>query len=61
MVAHRPSALNAVDQVAVIQNGRMSAFGPKSEILRPQASPVEQTSPAVADKPQPRVKARVSA
>jgi PrtD family type I secretion system ABC transporter len=61
VVAHRPSALNAVDQVAVIQNGRMSAFGPKSEILRPQASPVEQTSPAVADKLQPRVKARVSA
>jgi PrtD family type I secretion system ABC transporter len=61
VVAHRPSALNAVDQVAVIQNGRMSAFGPKSEILRPQASPVEQTSPAAADKPQPRVKARVSA
>ena len=37
VIAHRPSALVAVDQVAVIQNGRMTAFGPKSEILRPQA------------------------
>ena len=30
IVAHRPSALITVDQVAVIQNGRMTGFGPKS-------------------------------
>ncbi|WP_417581804.1 type I secretion system permease/ATPase [Pelagibacterium sp.] len=35
VVAHRPSALAAVDLVAVIQNGRMTAFGPKEEILAP--------------------------
>jgi len=33
VVAHRPSALAAVDLVAVIQNGRMVNFGPKSQIL----------------------------
>lgn len=35
VVAHRPSALAAVDLVAVIQNGRMTIFGPKEEILAP--------------------------
>src|SRR5690606_11955460 len=33
VIAHRPSALAAVDVVAVIQNGRMTAFGPKDEII----------------------------
>lgn len=33
VIAHRPSALMAVDMVAVIQNGRMTAFGPKEEII----------------------------
>ena len=33
VIAHRPSALVAVDMVAVIQNGRMTAFGPKDEIV----------------------------
>jgi ATP-binding cassette subfamily C protein len=33
VIAHRPSALVAVDVVAVIQNGRMTAFGPKEEII----------------------------
>lgn len=33
VIAHRPSALAAVDLVAVIQNGRMTAFGEKDEII----------------------------
>lgn len=33
VVAHRPSALAAVDLVAVVQNGRMVGFGPKDEII----------------------------
>jgi PrtD family type I secretion system ABC transporter len=33
VIAHRPSALGAVDFVAVVQNGRMTAFGTKDEIL----------------------------
>ncbi len=34
MVAHRSNALAAVDQVAVMANGRITAFGPRNEILR---------------------------
>ncbi|RRH69048.1 type I secretion system permease/ATPase [Falsigemmobacter faecalis] len=33
VITHRPSALAAVDLVAVIQNGKMTAFGDKSEII----------------------------
>ncbi|MXQ11136.1 type I secretion system permease/ATPase [Microvirga makkahensis] len=33
VIAHRPSALAAVDLVAVIQAGRMTAFGPKEEVI----------------------------
>lgn len=43
VIAHRPSALAAVDMVAVIQGGRMTSFGPKDEIIRKSgraASPV---------------------
>ena len=36
VIAHRPSILAEVDMVAVIQNGRMSAFGPKDEIVAGQ-------------------------
>ncbi|ODA65932.1 Type I secretion system ATP-binding protein PrsD [Methyloligella halotolerans] len=34
VVAHRPSALAAVGTVAIIQNGKITSFGPKSEVLR---------------------------
>lgn len=34
VVAHRPSALLAVDLVGVIQNGKLAAFGPKTEIMK---------------------------
>ena len=34
VIAHRPSALNAVDHVAMINAGRLSAFGPKDEVLK---------------------------
>jgi PrtD family type I secretion system ABC transporter len=36
VVAHRPSILAEVDMVAVIQNGRLTAFGPKEEIVAGQ-------------------------
>jgi ATP-binding cassette subfamily C protein len=45
VVAHRPSALAAVDYVAVIQAGKLSAFGPKAEIL-PQAGKPATGMPA---------------
>jgi ATP-binding cassette subfamily C protein len=34
VVAHRPSALAAVDQVLIMRQGRVQAFGPKDEVLR---------------------------
>ena len=34
VVAHRPSALDAVDLVAVINAGQLTAFGPRDEILK---------------------------
>jgi len=34
VIAHRPSALAALDQVLVIQQGRQRTLGPKEEVLR---------------------------
>jgi ATP-binding cassette subfamily C protein len=34
VVAHRPKALEAVDHVAVIGEGRLQSFGPKEEVLQ---------------------------
>ncbi len=34
VVAHRPNAITACDQVLVISNGRQAAFGPREAILR---------------------------
>jgi ATP-binding cassette subfamily C protein len=34
VIAHRPSALNTVDCVAMINAGHLSAFGPKDEVLK---------------------------
>jgi ATP-binding cassette subfamily C protein len=34
VIAHRPSALNTVDYVAMINAGQLSAFGPKDEVLK---------------------------
>lgn len=51
VIAHRPSALAAVDLVAVVQNGRMTAFGPKDEIIgggsarRETAAQAQQAGP----------------
>ena len=61
VVAHRPSALAAVDLIAVIQGGRMVGFGSKKEILRPQAAVDAANEVAASTKPEPRVTARVSA
>ena len=34
IIAHRPSALSAVNKVLVLANGQTRAFGPKDEVLR---------------------------
>ncbi|MGB3339418.1 MAG: type I secretion system permease/ATPase [Devosia sp.] len=36
VVAHRPSVLSEVDMVAVIQNGRLTSFGPKEKVIAQQ-------------------------
>ncbi|MCY0096966.1 type I secretion system permease/ATPase [Hoeflea ulvae] len=65
VVAHRPSALAAVDMVAVIQNGKLAAFGRKEDIL---GNPAPQMPRVAADdnvpqeaKGRPKMTARVSA
>lgn len=62
VIAHRPSALAAVDLVAVVQNGRMTAFGPKDEIIgnaRRQDEAADETKPG--KEARPRMSARVLA
>jgi len=46
IIAHRPSALKAVDMVGIIQNGRLVQFGPKSEIIqsKPKAKQAMNTN-----------------
>jgi ATP-binding cassette subfamily C protein len=43
VVAHRPIGVEAVDQILVLRDGRMQAFGPKeqvlSQVLQPRVAP----------------------
>jgi PrtD family type I secretion system ABC transporter len=48
MVAHRPSALAAVDFLAVIQQGKMVAYGTKDEILGQRQGQNQNQAPAAA-------------
>jgi ABC-type multidrug transport system ATPase subunit len=42
VVAHRPSAISVLDQLMMIRDGQMVAFGPKDEVLKKvMARPVE--------------------
>jgi ATP-binding cassette subfamily C protein len=47
VIAHRPSALVAVDLIAVVQNGRIASFGPKQEVLASLQSPVKSVPDVV--------------
>ena len=47
VIAHRPSALAAVDLVAVIQNGRMTAFGPKEDVIGPKSVANTENKPNI--------------
>ncbi|THV20561.1 type I secretion system permease/ATPase [Peteryoungia ipomoeae] len=38
IVAHRPSVLQAVDMVGVVQGGKLSSFGPKEDIIKVPAN-----------------------
>jgi ABC-type protease/lipase transport system fused ATPase/permease subunit len=52
VIAHRPSALAAVDHVLMMGAGRAQAFGPKDEVLRkvlrPGGPPGAEPAPAAA-------------
>ena len=53
VVAHRPTVLQAVDLVAVIGNGQLTAFGPRDEVIRKatqQAAPVVSMPMLAGDK-----------
>ncbi|WP_316862480.1 type I secretion system permease/ATPase [uncultured Cohaesibacter sp.] len=41
VIAHRPSALVAVDMVLCLDEGKMKAFGPKNEVLSKVLAPVK--------------------
>jgi PrtD family type I secretion system ABC transporter len=51
VVAHRPSALAAVDVVAVVQQGKMIAFGGKDEILGQGKNTTGAPKPVAANNP----------
>lgn len=46
VIAHRPSAISAVDKVLCLRDGRMAAFGPKDEVLKRVVAPVPQSGVA---------------
>jgi PrtD family type I secretion system ABC transporter len=46
VVAHRPSAIGAVDYVLMMESGRQKAFGPKDEILSKVLKPAGQPAAA---------------
>jgi ATP-binding cassette subfamily C protein len=49
VIAHRPSALAAVDLVMVMGNGAVQAFGPRDEVLRRAVRPIGPVAvPAIA-------------
>ena len=41
VIAHRASALSAVDLVAIVQNGRIASFGAKKDVMTTLQSPVK--------------------
>ena len=52
VVAHRPSALAALDLILMMADGRAQAFGPKDEILKRVLRPAPAPVPVGADAPQ---------
>ncbi|MEI4488235.1 type I secretion system permease/ATPase [Frigidibacter sp. MR17.14] len=45
VMAHRPSAIAAVNKVLVLQGGRVAQFGPRETVLAPAAAPQPGTGP----------------
>lgn len=53
VVAHRPSALAAVDLVAVMAGGTLQAFGPNDEVMKKVMQPAAAAAPSPAGMPVP--------
>lgn len=52
IVAHRPSAVQNVDLLLMMENGRVRAFGPRDEVMSRVTRPRQQTPVRVVDNPQ---------
>jgi ABC-type sulfate/molybdate transport systems ATPase subunit len=49
VIAHRPSAVSAVDHILILNEGRVQALGPRAEIFRqPAPHPRPEEQPAHA-------------
>ena len=57
VIAHRPSALSAVNKVLVLDSGQTRAFGPKDEVLRNILQTVPQPLGVAAPEPPQRPEA----
>jgi len=55
VIAHRPSALEHVDLVGVIQGGQLVNLGPKEDVMRVKPSRTAARSPAADAKPRTEV------
>lgn len=53
VIAHRPSALAAVDKVLAMARGQVAGFGPKSEVLKDVLSRTQQAPPPAKVQPEP--------
>ena len=53
VIAHRPTALAAVNMIAVVQGGRLTAFGPKEDIIGPKPVPQPSADRPATDMPRP--------
>ena len=53
VIAHRPSALAAVDKVMAMTRGQVAGFGPKAEILKDVLSRAAARSPPQPIAPEP--------
>ncbi len=59
VMTHRPSTLQAVDKVLILNNGKQTDFGNKEEVLRPSQQNVlntRQKQELAAEKTQPKLK-----
>jgi ABC-type protease/lipase transport system, ATPase and permease components len=52
VITHRPAALGQVDQVAIMEEGRIRAMGPRDEVLQSVMKRNTTPAPAAAVRPQ---------